>query len=56
MFWRLQFFPRCAYHVFLSHCREDMEWLIDPLYEALRQKAIILERITDLHPTPAPIP
>ena len=41
MFWQLQFFPRCRWHVFLSHCREDMEWLIDPLYEALRQKAII---------------
>ena len=41
MFWQLQFFPRCSWHVFLSHCREDMEWLIDPLYEALRQEAII---------------
>ena len=41
MFWQLQFFPRCRWHVFLSHCREDMEWLIDPLYEALRQEAII---------------
>lgn len=41
MLWQLQFFPACTHHVFLSHCHEDREWLVIPLYEALRQEAII---------------
>ncbi len=40
MFWQLQSFPVCTHHVFLSYCREDMEWLADPLCEALRQEDI----------------
>lgn len=41
MQWQLQFFPVCTYHVFLSHCREDREWLAFPLYERLQQEGII---------------
>jgi hypothetical protein len=34
-------FPACTHHVFLSHCREDREWLVFPLYEALQARQII---------------
>jgi hypothetical protein len=41
MLWQLRFFPACTHHVFLSHCREDRDWLVFPLFEALRQQGII---------------
>ncbi len=41
MLWQIQFFPICRYHVFLSHCREDRERLVFPLYEALRERGVI---------------
>ncbi len=41
MLWKLQFFPICKYHVFLSHCREDRDRLVHPLYETLQQQGII---------------
>lgn len=41
MLWQLPFFPVCTHHVFLSHCREDREWLVVPLFEALQQEAVI---------------
>ena len=41
MLWRLKFFPACTHHVFLSHCREDRNWLVLPLYEALQQEQVI---------------
>ncbi len=40
MFWAIQFFPRCTHHVFLSHCAEDREGLVFPLYEALRGRGV----------------
>ncbi|MFW6162543.1 MAG: toll/interleukin-1 receptor domain-containing protein [Planctomycetota bacterium] len=36
--WRLQFFPVCTHHVFLSHCREDRDSLVVPLYETLQKR------------------
>ena len=41
MHWQLRFFPRCTHHVFLSHCREDREHFVFPLYEALVERQII---------------
>jgi len=41
MLWQLRFFPACTHHVFLSHCREDREWLVFPLFESLQQQQII---------------
>ncbi len=41
MLWQLQFFPVCTHHVFLSHCREDRECLVFPLYSALQQRQIV---------------
>lgn len=32
------FFPPCAHHVFLSHCAEDRERLVLPLYSTLRSQ------------------
>jgi hypothetical protein len=41
MFWQIQFFPPCTHHIFLSHCREDREWLVLPLYERLQSLGIV---------------
>src|SRR6266852_341518 len=41
MQWLLRSFPFCTHHVFLSHCREDRDWLVFPLYEALRHEGVI---------------
>lgn len=41
MLWQIRFFPRCSHHVFLSHCREDRDWLVFPLYETLQRSGII---------------
>lgn len=40
MFWTIQFYPRCTYDVFLSHCAEDRDRLVFPLYEALRGRGV----------------
>jgi TIR domain-containing protein len=36
MFWTISSFPKCGYHVFLSHSSEDKPWLVDPLSERLQ--------------------
>ncbi len=41
MLWQIQSFPSCTHHVFLSHCREDREWLVFPLEEELRRRGVI---------------
>ena len=41
MLWQIRFFPRCSHHVFLSHCREDRDWLVFPLFEALQRCGIV---------------
>lgn len=41
MLWRIEFFPLCTHHVFLSHCREDRDWLVFRLYESLQEAGII---------------
>jgi hypothetical protein len=41
MLWQLQFFPTCSHDVFLSHCSEDRDWLIFPLFESLQRKAVV---------------
>jgi hypothetical protein len=33
--WRVLHLPRCTHHVFLSHCAEDRERLITPVFRAL---------------------
>jgi len=50
MLWQIQFFPLCTHHVFLSHCREDRDWLVFPLYEDLWRLGII--PWLDLHEYP----
>lgn len=35
MFWQLHSFPPCQHHVFLSHCRENHDALVKPVYDAL---------------------
>jgi hypothetical protein len=41
MFWRISSFPRCQYHVFLSHCAADRLALVHPVYEKLMQRGIV---------------
>src|SRR5450432_1699111 len=41
MFWQITSFPRCEFHVFLSHCAADRTWLVHPVYEELRRRKII---------------
>lgn len=33
--WGIRHLPRCTHHVFLSHCAEDRDRLVQPLYSAL---------------------
>lgn len=33
--WRVHHLPRCTHHVFLSHCAEDRDRLVQPVYTAL---------------------
>jgi hypothetical protein len=39
--WEISSFPKCQYHVFLSHCAEDRDWLVDPLYDRLSRLRIV---------------
>ncbi len=41
MFWQITSFPRCMYHVFLSHCAADRTWLVHPVYNELMRIGII---------------
>ena len=41
MFWQITSFPRCEYHVFLSHCAIDRGPLVYPVHEELRRRGII---------------
>lgn len=40
MRWSIDHFPRCSHHVFLSHCREDRDALVGPVYEALSARGV----------------
>jgi hypothetical protein len=33
--WQIRTFPKCRHHVFLSHCQEDHDGLVRPVYDAL---------------------
>lgn len=41
MLCKVQRFPKCEFHVFLSHCAEDRDSLVFPLDAALRQQHVI---------------
>ncbi len=34
--WRVRNLPRCTHHMFLSHCAEDRDRLVQPVFEALQ--------------------
>ena len=38
--WRIDYWPRCVAYVFLSHCAEDRETLVKPVYRELRRRGI----------------
>ena len=39
--WSINFWPEIGCHVFLSYCREDRDSLVLPVYDTLKQLAII---------------
>ena len=41
MFWEIASYPRCEYHVFLSHCAIDRQSLVYPVYDELMRRNII---------------
>ena len=41
MFWQIASFPRCEYHIYLSHCAADRDWLVHPVYDELMRRRII---------------
>ena len=41
MFWQIVSYPRCEFHVFLSHCAIDRASLVYPVYEELMRRRII---------------
>lgn len=34
MFWQVASYPKCEFHVFLSHCQEDRDRLVRPVHES----------------------
>lgn len=41
MFWQITSYPRCEYHVFLSHCAVDRQNLVYPVYDELQRRMAI---------------
>ncbi len=41
MFWQITSFPRCEYHVFLSHCARDRSDLVHRVYDELMRRKIV---------------
>lgn len=40
MFWQVASYPKCDYHVFLSHCQEDRDGLVEPVHKSLIAKGL----------------
>lgn len=41
MLWQVSSYPDCTHHVFLSHCREDRDSLVLPVFERLQARGIV---------------
>jgi len=41
MLWRIEWFPLCEWHVFLSHCQEDRDTLVLPLCRELQSRHVV---------------
>ena len=41
MFWQITSYPRCEYHVFLSHCARDRSDLVHRVYDELMRRKIV---------------
>jgi hypothetical protein len=39
--WRIDFWPACIAHVFLSHCAEDRQRLVIPIFEELERRGVV---------------
>jgi hypothetical protein len=60
MFWQITSYPRCEYHIFLSHCAGDRQTLDlakvvvagQPVHDALIGRPGLLERVTQFDPSP----
>ena len=40
MLWQIRTFPRCTYHVFLSHSAEDRLRLVHPVHQAIEARGV----------------
>ena len=40
MSWSFPYFPACSHHVFLSHCREDADGIVLPVFSELKRYGI----------------
>jgi TIR domain len=40
MFWQITSYPRCEFHVFLSHCAIDRSTLVHSVYDELKRRGI----------------
>lgn len=40
MFWQVASYLKCDYHVFLSHCQEDRDGLVEPVHRSLIAKGL----------------
>lgn len=49
--WSISHFPACQFHVFLSHCDEDRQWLVFPL--RVRLQTLGISAWVDRHHYPA---
>lgn len=41
MLWQLTGFPRCAHHIFLSHCAEDRDTIVSPVHQRLLVNGVL---------------
>lgn len=40
MLWQITAFPSCTHHVFLSHCAEDRDALVSPVFDRLQSSGV----------------
>ena len=41
MLWQIAAYPRCAYHVFLSHCAMDRAGIVHPVFNELMRRGVV---------------
>ncbi len=39
--WQIRYWPEVEWHVFLSHCQEDRELLVLPIFDELVRRGVV---------------